>query len=87
MGLGGVTVEISLGSAEKRGRTRGGGDLNELLNVELGIVDVERSEEGRRQPGEISFFSKGDGVENEDSLSATGGDFKMSVDWYGDTLP
>lgn len=54
----------------------GGDDLKELPKVEVG-VEVDRNV-GRRQPGETFFFSNG--VENEDILSATGGDFKMSVD-------
>lgn len=55
---------------------REGDDLKELPKVEVG-VEVDRNV-GLRQPGEAFFFSNG--VENEDNLSATGGDFKMSVD-------
>ena len=69
-------LDSSLGKGENRGTMREGDDLKELPNVEVG-VDVDRKL-GRLQPVEASFFSNG--VENEESLSATGGDFKMSVD-------
>lgn len=80
--FGGDIVENSRGNAEKRGMTRVGGGLKELLpNVEFGVVDAEMKVVGRRQPrrDDDSFFSNGG--ENVDSLLAIGADFIISVDW------
>lgn len=86
LGFGGNGVEKSLGSAEKRGMTRVGGELKELPIVEFGVVELDTKDAGLRQPKrDESFFSRG--VVNEDSLLATGVDFKISVDWYGETVP
>lgn len=78
MDFDGGTLGTSLGIAEKRGVIRAGGGLKVLPFIDVGVVDVEIKEVGRRHPNEESLFSSE--VENDDNLLAVGVDLRISVD-------